>query len=349
MRPPLSHYTAGQRSAITRRAKQAFEPLTDEYCLVVYDHRGCGQSSLTPPYSNEQYARDAEGLREHLGLDVVVFIGGSYGGFIAREYTIRYPEHLTGVILRDIAPSGEYDSRSVENARRRWPAMEASDLDVPTITWEEFERVMDGDVRSDEEFRRVFHGMAPLYAPSLDEFDAEAAREATETRSFHHETHNTMFTEAYPNMNYTDEPAERRRARPRYSRSSRLDHTPRSQRGDSGPASRRPVRRVRGERPLAEPRSIGGVSRVCPRVPRRDRLRVVRTVARGRVPLRRDRHRGRANEVRRRCPESPRGPRVVPGRRRSADVSTGPEGTRCRCPPESGTSSQARVAEPVRD
>ena len=187
------------------KGKQAFEPLTDEYCLVVYDHRGCGQSSLTPPYSNEQYARDAEGLREHLGLDVVVFVGGSYGGFIAQEYAIRYPEHLAGVILRDTAPSGEYDSRSVENARRRWPAMEASDLDVPTITWEEFGRVMDGDVRSDEEFRRVFHGMAPLYAPSLDEFDAEAAREATETRSFHHETHNTMFTEAYPNMNYTDD------------------------------------------------------------------------------------------------------------------------------------------------
>ena len=309
------------------KGKQAFEPLTDEYCLVVYDHRGCGQSSLTPPYSNEQYARDAEGLREHLGLDVVVFVGGSYGGFIAQEYAIRYPEHLAGVILRDTAPSGEYDSRSVENARRRWPAMEASDLDVPTITWEEFGRVMDGDVRSDEEFRRVFHGMAPLYAPSLGEFDAEAAREATETRSFHHETHNTMFTEVYPNMNYTDDLPNV--DAPVLVTVGRHDWItpPEASEEITDLLFRRPARRVRGERPLAEPRSTGGVSRVCPRVPRRDRLRVVRTVARGRVSPRRDRHRGRANEVRRRCPESPRGPRVVPGRRRSADVSTGPEGT----------------------
>jgi proline iminopeptidase len=45
--------------------------------------------------------------------------------------------------------------------------------------------------------------MAPLYAPSIEAFDAEAAREATAARTFHHETHNAMFTEAYPNMDYT--------------------------------------------------------------------------------------------------------------------------------------------------
>jgi proline iminopeptidase len=203
--PALLSLHGGPGISDHAKGKQAFEPLTDEYRLVVYDHRGCGQSSLTPPYSNEQYAADAEGLRQHLGLDEVVLIGGSYGGFITQEYAIRYPDHLAGFVLRDTAPSHEYDSRSVENARERWPEMEATDLDVPTITWEEFERVMDGDVRSDEEFRRVFHGMAPLYAPSLDEFDAEAARAATENRTFHHETHNTMFSEAYPNMDYTDD------------------------------------------------------------------------------------------------------------------------------------------------
>jgi proline iminopeptidase len=185
------------------KGKEAFEALAEEYRLIVYDHRGCGQSSLTPPYSNEQYAKDAEGLREYLGIEELVLIGGSYGGFIAQEFAIRYPEHLAGLVLRDTAPSSEYDSRSVENARERWPDIEERDLDVPAITWEEFERVMNGDVHSDTEFERIFHGMAPLYAPSLEAFDAEAAREATAAHRFHHETHNAMFTEAYPNMDYT--------------------------------------------------------------------------------------------------------------------------------------------------
>jgi proline iminopeptidase len=188
-----------------QKGKEAFEPLTDEYQLVVYDHRGCGASALEPPYSNEQYAADAEALREALDLGEVVLIGGSYGGFITQEYATRYPEHLSGFVLRDTAATSENEENAWENAREKWPQLQSMDLGVPDITWDEFSRVMDGDVHSDEEFERVFHGMAPLYAPSLEAFDeaaAEAAREATAARDFHHETHNVMFTEAYPAMNY---------------------------------------------------------------------------------------------------------------------------------------------------
>lgn len=189
------------------KGKEAFKPLTDQYSLLVYDHRGCGDSSLTPPYSNEQYARDTEALRNTLELGDVVLIGGSYGGFITQEYASWFPEHLNGFILRDTAPTSEYEENAWENAQNKWPQLQEMDLGVPNITWDEFSRVMEGNVNSDEEFERVFHGMAPLYAPSLESFDeaaAEAAAEATKSRNFHHETHNVMFTEAYPNMDYRD-------------------------------------------------------------------------------------------------------------------------------------------------
>ena len=59
-------------------------------------------------------------------------------------------------------------------------------------------------------------------------------------------------------------PAERRRARPRYSRSSQLDHTPRSQRGDNGPAFPTPgsscSRRAATRRTSINRRSISRVS-----------------------------------------------------------------------------------------
>lgn len=187
-----------------RKPKRAFEPLAGEYRLVVPDHRGCGRSAGVPPYTNERFARDVEALREHLGPAEVVLIGGSYGGFVALEYASRWPDRLAGIVLRDTAASSEYDRRARERARERLPELRAADLDVPAITEVELDRVMDGEVRSEEEFRRVFHGMAPLYAPDLESFDAAAARERIDDLRFRHETHNRVFSEVFPEMDYTD-------------------------------------------------------------------------------------------------------------------------------------------------
>jgi proline iminopeptidase len=188
-----------------RKPKQAFEPLTDEYEVVVYDHRGCGQSADEPPYSNAQYAKDANALREQLDLGEVVLIGGSYGGFVTQEYVTRFPETVTGFVLRDTAPTGEYDEQARTNARADLPEVWERNMDVPEISFEEFDRVMDGRARSNEEFRKVFHGILPLYAPTLEEFDPAAARDRIEDIYYHYETHNALFSEEYPTMDYRDD------------------------------------------------------------------------------------------------------------------------------------------------
>lgn len=188
-----------------RKPRDAFASLAEDYRLVVPDHRGCGQSSPTPPYTNEQFAADVEGLRRHLDLGEVVLVGGSYGGFVTQEYAVRYPEQLAGFVLRDTAATGEYDRQARELARERLPGMRARDLDVPAITEAELDRVMDGQVASDAEFERLFHGMAPLYAPDLDAFDADAAAERIAEMRFHHGTHNAVFSTEFPAMDYTDD------------------------------------------------------------------------------------------------------------------------------------------------
>lgn len=185
------------------KPKKAFAPLSKDYRLIVYDHRGCGDSSLTPPFSNKQFASDAEGLRDHLDLGEIVMIGGSYGGFIAQEYAIRHGENLAGFVLRDTAASHKYDDKAREIALAKLPKVKEMDLDVPHITKKELDKVMDGNVSSNEEFRRIFHGMLPLYVPDLEEFDAEAARERIESVPFHYKTHNKTFTDEFPNMDYT--------------------------------------------------------------------------------------------------------------------------------------------------
>ncbi|MEZ3114467.1 alpha/beta fold hydrolase [Halobaculum sp. MBLA0147] len=187
-----------------RKPLGAFETLADDYHLVVPDHRGCGRSELAPPYTNEQFAADVAALREALSLGEVVLIGGSYGGFVTQQYAIDHPEHLRAVVFRDTAATPEYDRAARETARDRLPEVRERDLDVPHITAAELDRVMDGEVPSDEEFERLYHGMAPLYAASLDEFDATATAEQIESLHFHHETHNHVFSEVFPEMDYTD-------------------------------------------------------------------------------------------------------------------------------------------------
>lgn len=203
-RPTIMALHGGPGVGDHRKPKKAFEPLTDEYDLVVYDHRGCGQSADQPPYSNAQFADDANALREHLNLEEVVLIGGSYGGFITQEYVIRFPETVAGFVLRDTAPSGEYDEKARANARAGLPEVWDRELDVPKITFDEFDRVMDGNAESNEEFRRVYHGILPLYVPDLDGFDPEAAREQIESIDYHYETHNQMFSVEMPKMDYRE-------------------------------------------------------------------------------------------------------------------------------------------------
>lgn len=201
--PAIVVFHGGPGLSDHRKGKEAYRSLTDEYRLVVYDHRGSGESSPTPPFTHAQLADDAEALREHLGIEEWVVIGGSYGGFIAQEYASRHPEHLRGVVLRDTAAVSAHRDRAREIAAERIPEVRAADLDVPEVTEASFEKMMEGRLDSDEEFKETYHSVTPLYAPSLEDFDAEATRETIDSLTFRHETHNAMFSREHPRMDYT--------------------------------------------------------------------------------------------------------------------------------------------------
>src|SRR6218665_3280591 len=46
-------------------------------------------------------AADIDALREWVGAEQIIMAGGSYGGFMALEYAIRYPERVLALVLRD--------------------------------------------------------------------------------------------------------------------------------------------------------------------------------------------------------------------------------------------------------
>jgi pimeloyl-ACP methyl ester carboxylesterase len=76
--------------------------------VLSFDFRGHGQSSCTLPYTFAQLVDDIHALREHfVGGDKAVICGGSFGGYLAQQYAITYPDYVSHLVLRGTAPSHE--------------------------------------------------------------------------------------------------------------------------------------------------------------------------------------------------------------------------------------------------
>lgn len=110
----IAHHGGGGIGSLAE-PKATFGPLADDMRVVVFDARGCGRSQGTPPFSHAQWAADVDGLRQWIGADEIVVAGGSYGGFIAMEYALAYPDRIKAMILRDTSA----DNSNLERLRER--------------------------------------------------------------------------------------------------------------------------------------------------------------------------------------------------------------------------------------
>ena len=82
---------------------QPFRRLADRFTLVFYDHRCNGRShgADVSTLTWENLTADADALREQLGFDTWAVLGHSFGGNVALEYALRYPERVSHLILLD--------------------------------------------------------------------------------------------------------------------------------------------------------------------------------------------------------------------------------------------------------
>ena len=111
-----------------------FLPLADHFKLVFYDHRCNGRSEGEEVSSMtwENLTADPDALRQVLGIDKWAVLGHSFGGMVALEYAIRYPESISHLILIDtcgdirwvqqnapeILAKRGYNSRTIKLAER---------------------------------------------------------------------------------------------------------------------------------------------------------------------------------------------------------------------------------------
>jgi proline iminopeptidase len=176
----IAHHGGGGIGSLAE-PKDTFGPLADEFRVVVYDARGCGLSEGKPPYSHAQWAADLDGVREWVGADRIVVAGGSYGGFIAMEYTLAYPDRVQAMILRDTSPDRSNLERAHENARSQTRV---------TINWDNYNRYWGGHIIDDEDLKARWAEIIPLY--DFD-YDPVAAAARVEAGIYRHEAHNWCF------------------------------------------------------------------------------------------------------------------------------------------------------------
>ncbi|WP_433531381.1 alpha/beta fold hydrolase [Micromonospora sp. CA-263727] len=181
----VHHGAPGLGSMAEPRA--SFAPFADAYRVIVFDARGSGASEGHPPFTHEQWAADVDGLRAWAGVDRIIMAGGSYGGFIAMEYALRYPDRVAGLVLRDTAA----DNANQELALRNALASSRVEIDRAKL-----DRIMSGTVRDDADLKDCWAEILPLYDHDLD---WAKVRQRVEDTPYRYATHNFAFAVNQPN------------------------------------------------------------------------------------------------------------------------------------------------------
>ncbi|HET7883392.1 MAG TPA: alpha/beta fold hydrolase [Acetobacteraceae bacterium] len=151
--------------------KPGYTALAARMQLVYFDHRGQGRSDRADPatYTLDENVQDMEALRCHLGLGPIVSIGTSYGGMVAMAHAARYPDAVSHLVLVVTAAHGGFIERAQVFVREHGTDEQR----------EVCETLWTGGFRSEEEMRRYYRAMGPLYARSYDAASGDAGRART--------------------------------------------------------------------------------------------------------------------------------------------------------------------------
>lgn len=86
--------------------------LQDVLRLTYYDQRGRGRSADNVQPQDVTLSSDVEDIetvRRHFGLDAPVLLAHSWGTVLALEYAVRYPTHVSHLVLMNPAPASAQD------------------------------------------------------------------------------------------------------------------------------------------------------------------------------------------------------------------------------------------------
>lgn len=138
---PVVFLHGGPGTGCEAKQRRFFDP--DAYRIVLFDQRGCGQS--TPFASLAQnttwdLVADMEALRAHLRIERWQVFGGSWGSTLALAYAQTHPRRVSELVLRGVflLRKREIDWFYQDGASRLFPD-----------AWEDFVAPISEDERTD--------------------------------------------------------------------------------------------------------------------------------------------------------------------------------------------------------
>jgi proline iminopeptidase len=117
--------------------------------MYYYDQLGCNNSDNpddTSLWTLARYTEEVDEVRRALGLDRFVLYGHSWGGILALEYALTYPQHLRGLVISNMTAGTQAFLKRTAALKLQLPpdslarlrALEAKeDYDAP-----EYQRIM---------------------------------------------------------------------------------------------------------------------------------------------------------------------------------------------------------------
>lgn len=91
-----------------RRKPRIFDsPVVEHFEVLAHDQRGLGQTDCPDiPYTMADYAMDADALLEEIGWNKCSVLGKSFGGMVAQEFALRYPDRIERMVIACTSSGG---------------------------------------------------------------------------------------------------------------------------------------------------------------------------------------------------------------------------------------------------
>jgi len=93
-------------------------PYAARFEVLAFDQRGLGRTSIPEGiYEMADYAADAAALLDAVGWDSCRVTGTSFGGMVAQELAVTYPERVERLALACTSPGGDFASYPLHTLR----------------------------------------------------------------------------------------------------------------------------------------------------------------------------------------------------------------------------------------
>jgi pimeloyl-ACP methyl ester carboxylesterase len=97
------------------RARRLIDPFAAHFDVLAHDQRGLGRTSIPEgPYEMRDYAADAAALLDAVGWERCRCVGTSFGGMVALELAVTWPERVERLAVLCSSPGGTHSSRPLQ-------------------------------------------------------------------------------------------------------------------------------------------------------------------------------------------------------------------------------------------